>query len=507
MLFKTIKLELYRPGREKREIIDRAIINYTKALNILLMQYKDVIVELAASGKGVSSTDLLRIPESPIMKQLNLYDAEPFKDSIKKEFASIASAFIAQSRHGKTGYPSITINEEDYNYKVNLLISDYTSGKISDTQFKRLYNGLILRLNRVHMIYFGRYSKYRDYCLLYDPLKKHFFVKLYLLNQNNKLKSATNDSNNCLRYISPGLPPVEPSKKSRRYIIFPLAFGKKQLVQLERAIVKPSILHTARLVRQKGHYYLLLNIESEEGKKIKSETTMGIARSISGLHYTIPGKIKETIKIENSANENLFLISSKIVKLAIEYRCQVVLESNGGKNDKVMNSKSLAPFSVTDYSRLAAILSYKLPGAGLPPPAIVSANGLYNICPVCGCKTYKNRISENVFACTECGFAAPLEEIGSYGLALRLDKYKNDRIPIYFEKTEDGIRYYNNNLEFDIFLKRNDLPELYYQLALLSKSTANYKSNAKKYSLVKKLRETVDISDVVRLVNKTTTTF
>lgn len=506
MIFKTVTLQIYRPSRIKRELLDTAMTNYTKALNWLLAQYKDEIMRFAESKKSVNSTELLKLPEKSALKQLNDFNVQPFKDSIKKEFASIASAYIAQVRRGNAGYPVITISNEEFEEKIRCLIENYTFGNISNKQFIKAENALISRLNRLHMIYFGRYSQNRDYCLLYDQNKQHYFVKVYLLNQSNKLKiTKKNESSADLRYIAPGLPAVEPAKSYARYIILPLAFGKSQKKQLERALIKPSILHTARIVKKDNKYYLLLNIESEQKQKIKAETTMGIARSANGLHYTIPGKTSGTIEARSSENLNLYSISAKILRYAVEYSSQVILEAGGGKSDRVMQSKRLAPFSVTDYSRLSAILAYKLPEAGLPTPIEVSANGLYDTCPRCGCKTRKNRIDDEIFACIDCGYAAPIEDIGSLGLALRLNKYKKDRIPIYVEKREGSVRYYNHNLNFEIYLSESnsDLSELYYELALLARSTEHFFVNPKNFSLLKKLRDAENISDVIRFVDKT----
>lgn len=508
MIFKTISLELYRPSRKKRDIMDEALKNYTSALKLLINRYKEKLTELASSEAAVSQTRLLYLPDKDVLKELNALNAEPFKDSIKKEFSAIAGAYIIQRKAGKAGYPVISLSDDEYKEKIDALINDYTFGDLSHKSFYKSENKILSHANRTHMIYFGRYSDKRDYCLLYDPSGRRFFAKMYLLNNAGKIKEKQKTDGRKLCYVSPGLPLMAPPKPERRYIILPLAFGKYQQKQLERALVNPSILHTARLIKKSGKYFLLINIECEKGREIKTETTLGIARSVNGIHYTIPEHNTGTIQIKKGEKKNLYVIAAEILQIARQHKSQVILESDGGKGDRVMNGKSLAPLSVTDYSRLSSILDYKLPEEGLPAPVHVSAYGLYDMCPKCGCKTRKNHVNDDIFACTECGFAANIEDIGSLGLALRLDKYKSDRIPICFKKFEYGTLYYNSRINFEVRIESGgELSEIYYQLRLLAESSIHCGSDTRKYSMLKKLRDAGKISDAVRFVDKTPADF
>lgn len=503
MIFKTLTLEIYSPSRRKREIIDTSMQNYSKALEWLFEYYKEDIEKAAASEHVAKRSELLSILGKDALKELNKFDIQPFKDSIKMEFASIASAYIAQMKKGKAGYPCVTLSNEHYKNGMKSLIDGYTDGSISKKQFEKGSANLIAHAGRLHMLYFGRYSKNRDYCLLYDSVSDRFFAKLYMLNYSNRIKGSCGLNGKILKYIAPGLPMAEPENDDRRYLVLPLAFGKYQKEQLMRSLVNPTILHTARLVKRGDRYFLLLNIECDQGQNIKPVTTIGVARSINGLRYTIHGKASGQIDITNPCKSELYSSSAKIVKIAVKNRCQVVLESNGGKNDALTIFKEVPALSISQYSRLAKILSYKLPEAGLPAPVEVSANGLYNTCPLCGCNTSKNRISKDIFACVECGYACPAETIGSMGLAARLDKYKKDKIPIYYKSIDNKVLFFNKTLDFEcqIDVNGNDFTQLYYQLSLLARSNLN--SGAKrKYSMLKKLREASDVGDAIRLVPK-----
>lgn len=503
MIFKTLTLEIYKPSRRKRNIIDTSMRNYSKALEWLFEYYKEDIKKAAASEHGANRSELLSILGKDALKEINKFDIQPFKDSIKMEFASIASAYMAQLKKGNAGYPCVTLSDEQYKSGMESIIDGYTAGSISKKCFEKSSASLIAHAGRLHMLYFGRYSKNRDYCLLYDSVSDRFFAKLYMLNYANRIKGSSGLNGKILKYIAPGLPVAEPENDDRRYLVLPLAFGRYQKEQLMRSLASPGILHTARIVRRGGRYFLLLNIECEQGQRIKPVTTIGIARSIDGLQYTIHGKTSKKINISDSSKSQFYAISAEIVKIAVKNRCQVVLESNGGKNDALAVFGETPALSKSQYARLSKILSYKLPEAGLPAPVEVSANGLYNTCPLCGCNTNKNRIAKDIFACIECGYACPTELIGSAGLAARLDKYKKDKIPIYYRTIDNKVMFFNKTLDFEccIDVKQNSFTQLYYELNLLSHSNLSG-GTKRKYSMLKKLREASDVGEVIRLVPK-----
>lgn len=503
MIFKTLTLEIYKPSRRKRDIIDASMQNYSKALEWLFEYYKEDVEKAAVSEHGAKRSELLSILGKDALKQLNKFDIQPFKDSIKMEFASIASAYIAQFKKGNAGYPCVTLSDEQYKSGMESIIGAYTSGGISKKLFEKTSASLIAHAGRLHMLYFGRYSKSRDYCLLYDSISDRFFAKLYMLNYANRIIGSSGLNGKILKYIAPGLPVAEPESDGRRYLVLPLAFGRYQKEQLMRSLVNPGILHTARLVKRGGHYFLLLNIECEQGQHIKPATTIGVARSINGIHYTVHGKTNCIIKTSDPSKSELYSLSAEIVKIAVEHRCQVVLEANGGKNDALTAFGETPALSNFQYTRLSKILSYKLPEAGLPEPVEVSANGLYNTCPLCGCNTNKNRISKDIFACIECGYACPAELIGSAGLAVRLDKYKKDKIPIYYKTVDSKVMFFNETLDFEccIDVKHNGFTQLYYELNLLSHSNLSG-GTKRKYSMLKKLRGASDVGEIIRLVPK-----
>lgn len=504
MLFKTITLKLYKPTAKKRKILNDAMKNYTEALQFLLSTHQKELERAVLEKKPLSKGNILALINKDDSKKLNDFNVEPFKDSIKMEFASIVSGYLAQSNNKTVGYPNVTVKSEDYSKEMQRLINKADNKEISKREFEKESSMLISHVDRNHLLYFGRYSMTRDFCLLYDETQDRFFVKLYLLNKSNRIDGDREMGCRELYYVANGKPPVKYSKEKKRYLIFPLAFGKRQYLELKRAIINPSIIHTARVTEKKGEYYLLINIECDQPAIINVRSNMGVARSEKGLHYTIPDIESGRIKIDCQNDDRIYLIASKIIKKALKNKSQVILEANGGKNDSVMKDEKPAPFTTTDYAKLAKILSYKLPEVGLPAPIEVSANGLYNVCPKCGCRTKKNRLSDHIFACTECGYAGLIEDIGSSGLAVRLDKYKNDKVPIYYIEKQNEKLYYNKVLEFEWkeTAENSDLSLLYYQLALYVNGKTDCENNSKKYCIIKKLRDADNIRDVIRIEKK-----
>lgn len=505
MQFKTLILKIYKPTLTKKTILDTTMKNYTMALEWLLKTKADEIDKLSQRNFNPKKGEIIALIDKNSSDELNKFDVQPFKDSLKMEFTSIVMSYIAQKSRRKASFPNLYLNDTEYNEHIQNMIMEYTFGKCNSNELKKKSNQIIEHYDRTHLLYFGRYSTTRDYCLLYDDLKKRYYVKLYLLNNKNSLATKADTGIKELKYIVPGMKELKDSKVKRRYLIMPLAFGEYQRKQLDEALINPSILHTAKVIKKNDEYYLYLNIESKQKQLINVTTTMGLARTEYGLHYTIPKHESGRIKIKHKdfiIDSNIYNVASKIIKKAQKHNSQVIVESNGGKNDQLNNNSKLIPLSTTDYSKLTKVLSYKLPEVGLPKPIEVSANKLYSTCPVCGCKSNKNRLSEHIFACSECGYAGLIEDIGSRGLALRLEKYKEDKLPIYL-KLENGVKvYYNNTIQFKFCDDSNsdDLSRMFYELSLYCKGNVDFINNSKKYCMLKKLKDSKNIRDAIRIV-------
>jgi putative transposase len=473
MAFKTLVLQLYKPSQFKQGLLATAQNNYCRALQYLLETYRDAVVKLAEAGDNVSRGQLLKLIDRDTLRKLNAYQVQPFKDSLKIEFAATAAAFIAKRRKNKnSGYPAA---------------------------------------HEAHALYYGRYAVNRDFCLLYDTYTGRFYAKLYLLNLASALSSSPGIGKLSLTYVAAGMPAMPKETGRKRYIITPLAMGKNQYNDLQQALAHPETLHTARLYQKSGKYYLAVNMECAAAPSLQTAKTMGIARDCKGgVHYAVAGpdgKILAggSLAAENG-NQKLFILAKKIVAIAAAYQAQVIVEASGGKGDKVLGREN-NPFSsltVGEYARLAAILRYKLPAQKLPPPLAVSANGLYWTCPRCGRRAKKNCLSDEIFACVECGFASPLQAVGSLNLAVSLKKYEGAKVPIYTAATASGRVFYNQSLGFRYVLppENTGLDSMYGELSLLAHTALKYENDKKKYGLLEKLRRSPTVRDAVRIVAK-----
>lgn len=510
MPYRTITLKIYKPSRKKREIMDIALYNYGRALQLLFDRCEEKVTALSDDSR-IKRNELLSLIGKPVLKELNLYNAEPFKDALKYDFAAAIFAYMAQRRQNpRSGYPAAEIDRERLDSCLSDILTRLDGGALSAARADELLTKLLYKSGRLHSVYFGRYAQNRDYCLLYDDYTKRFYAKLYLLNAANRTIDEKNSRKSYLKYIMPGLPQAELNETKKRYILVPLAFGKYQLDTLKKALVNPNLLHTARLLKKQDEYYLVVSVDAESADIKPAKTTMGVARNAQGgvCCSVLMGEkvlLNGEIQADQSAaaGQKLFILAKKIVAIAEKYQSQVVVEALGGRNDAVVFKKNdCTPLRTTEYQRLAEILGYKLPGAGLPAPTAVSANGLYSTCPRCGANTRKNRLLQKLFACVECGYAETGETIGSFNLAQRLLKYKADKIPIYCEKSDGNRLYFNKTLGFSCTIPDNepDLQKLYYELKLYIKQDKAFESNRKKYGMIKKLRSAENIRNAVKII-------
>ena len=159
MGLRTIHLKIHKPGKLKREIIQKAFENYNNAFNYLLKTAFDNIDDIESnykSPKGTYSTlSLSKWIDSRISNELNNFDVQPFKDSLKLDFGMTMASYFAQKQ---TKPDMVFPNFKQDNVQVN---------------------------EKLRPIYFCRYDTKRSFCLLYDPDSNKYFAKLFLMNIKN----------------------------------------------------------------------------------------------------------------------------------------------------------------------------------------------------------------------------------------------------------------------------------------------------------------------------------
>lgn len=446
MGLRTIHLKLHKPGTSKKNIINNAFINYNNAYNYLLAKARADIENIEInyrSQRGTYSTlGLSKWIDSNISAEINKFDIQPFKDSLKFDFGmTLASYFMQKKNNPHMPFPPYKkepVNAED----------------------------------KLRPIYFCRYDTKRSFCLLYDKEANKFFAKLFLMNIRNGKKRESfifKRTLTCLSKMEEGAKALQ----KETFIIAPLSFGKWQLSMLQQAVERPEILRTARLINKNNEFFLSISIDLPEEDKVETSTYMGLCRGIeTALNYTIidnkanpvtTGSMDFNIKGNSSEQkQDIHKLTNKIIEIALKNKSMVVLQNLTGKGDKlswIEDGVTQKPtFGCKRYNDLARILEYKLPQKGLPGPAIVSSVDIFHRCSICGSNTRKNRFSKTMFICTTCGLSSGLDSLGSYNLAAKLIKYRNEPVKLRGRRTPEGLYLKNELIGLELFVERNENP-------------------------------------------------
>ena len=502
--YKTVSLRIYRPSQGKMNLLDDAVLRYTRALEFLLRACQKSVVHFARGTERATRSKMRVFVTAEKMRSLNQFDVQPFKDSLKQDFVTLALGFITRFRKmgEQTSYPCIRLESDEADKQIHTILECLEKGELSESCALSKLDSTFTRINRLHSLYFGRYALNRDFCLLYNKETNRFLAKLYLVNTAHHLPAHfVQDS--CMVAVAPGMPPMKPSHAARRFIIVPLAFGREQEQILHRALNYPKMLHTARLVRRKDAYDLILSVEVLPAHSIVSKGILGIVRSFEGICAVFRGQDQaEFEQYFFPSEKNLFKLAKKIIDRASFLQAQVVLESNGGRGDGLAFPGAPRPFSAHLYEKLAQILQYKLIEVGLPAPIFLSGIGLNSTCPRCGASTQKNRLTREMFACIKCGYATEARFVGGYNLAKRPQQYAINRVPIYLQKNTDGSCFcFNKILEFSCVVPSDEEKSaILYQLSLMIRSQDDDWYDGKKYAMLCKLRSAENLQDAVRWV-------
>lgn len=117
------------------------------------------------------------------------------------------------------------------------------------------------------------------------------------------------------------------------------------------------------------------------------------------------------------ADKAVHRAANKIVKMAVKHKSQVVLENLSNltqRKGKRGRSNFNRILTRAQYTKLAAVLKYKLAVAGLPKLKTVAAQGTSQTCPDCGRWNHENRkkpplpngkgFATEQFLCVTCGY-------------------------------------------------------------------------------------------------------
>ncbi len=508
MVFKSITLKIHQPSSLKRKIMDEAISRYTQALQYMLDSAHPEVEALLTgmSREQLAPSALRALLSSNLLNELNRFQVEPFKDSLKMDFMSMLEGYTKRAlKNTRAVYPRVFADDRALEERLEYLEDAVHKSGSQKHRASQDFLKVLMKYNTCNSVYFCRCSDIRDYCLLYNPDKKRYYAKLYLLNRKDPLKHKPfHSSESKLQVLGGKCGCLKHTARPERYILVPLSFGKRQQELLEKAREDVSMLRTARLVKREGEYYLIVSVAVTPSEEREITHEAGFSRGRDGRFlYTVCNLKGEPVvqsslpysadksAFQGSSMEELHKLSNAISGVAGSYGAQVVLES------------------YPQYNRLADLLSYKLQLEGLPPPVRVSPFGLSHTCPRCGCNCRGNSFMGDVFICTACGFGTGLSMLPSYNLALRLGKYRQDKVRFRLVKAGDKRLLVNRmmGLSFELMpetgivaffdflnLKKEEIR------AYLEKQHYNWTREDKKlYSLWKKLLSTEKIEEVIEI--------
>jgi len=520
---KTITVQLFSPSQTKKGLLLLAMNRYAKALQYLLEQCRPGVEDILASGKVPSQYALTKLIDKEYLSALNYFEMQPFKDSLKLDFAMLISSFLSLSAFRRTSYPLVFTDDNEIGE-----IFSSASPNISRAK------AALSKYHAPRTLLFARYDTGRDFCLLRDELSGKYYLKIYLFPASSEYRRTYTESRRlALKYVAENPTYLETRKQRERYLIFPLACGKKQAVFLDDTAKDPSKFRTARVFCRDDKFYLALSISEDTPPACKGETFLGVARgydcplhmSVSGLEDTPTSSYRVTeprIACDDAAR--LHIWANQIIKKASENKSQILYEglsrrtnllrtpTPAGKHKAVsfVSNGKIASLSVFGYKLLCALLPYKAAEAGLPKPIPVSSIRLYQTCPACGHCSGSNRFLPGLMICTRCGYSADLNIVGSLNLIRRFETYQKQQVVFTCRYGDRGIIIENTILDIH-FTARSAArleEDFYAQLEKHIEQTAPRDTpfpydpslGRQKYGLLRKLRSAEPISSAIELV-------
>ena len=191
MSMSTIILKLYKPGLRKSMVIDEAMLNYSRAYQYLLDKAEpqiEAIMEKYVNDKGkYSSRDIVKWIDRKLAKELNEFCIEPFKDSIKLDFAAMLTGYLNLKTVDKSAiFPSVYATSGELEEQYDNIMSEYINFGEFSYDIEKKIKKLTFKYGKLRPLFFCRYSTNRNYSLLYNPDNNRYYAKIYLMNVKNE---------------------------------------------------------------------------------------------------------------------------------------------------------------------------------------------------------------------------------------------------------------------------------------------------------------------------------
>ena len=523
MITKTVTIQLFTPSKTKCSLLLLVMNRYAKALQYLLDRCRPAVEDIHSLGTLPTQYELMRLLDKDALASLNVFEMQPFKDSLKLDFAMLIGSFLSLSHTRRTSYPLVYTDDDDIG-EIFASASPVIPKAVSALSKYRSPRTLL----------FGRYDTNRDFCLLRDELSGRYYAKIYLFPASSNLRRTYTESKRlALKYVAEDAAYLETRKQRERYLIFPIACGKKQADILDEAAKDPSNFRTARLFLRGGKFYLAICIAQDTPAVNKPLTLLGLARgydcplhlSLTGFDDTFARSFRLTEPAAPcDATARLHIWANTIIGIARENKSQILYEGLARRTDllrtptpagrhtsaSMTSQGKIASLTVADYKKLCQIIPYKAAEAGLPKPIPISSSRLYQTCPSCGHCSGSNRFLPGLMICTKCGYSADSNVVGSLNLTRRFENYRKQRVLFTCRAEEHGVWIENQALDLQFFVRTSfrieedfcAQLEKYIEETVPREKPFPYDPSMgrQKYGLLRKLRASDPLSDGIEIV-------
>ena len=160
-------------------------------------------------------------------------------------------------------------------------------------------------------------------------------------------------------------------------------------------------------------------------------------------------KGQSQMKWRDYADHATHVAANEIVRIAIHYQCQVVLEDlraiTQGHHHKRPKGQRRSNFARmlnrAQYGKLEKFLTYKLQSAGLPEPKKVRPAFTSQICNACGHQDKNSRLSQAEFKCTMCGHEANADRNAASNIAAKYLYWREVGPKVAGKKMQEKYRF------------------------------------------------------------------
>lgn len=458
----TAKFKIHNPSNRKREIMDTALSEYTRAYKHLLDWCEQNIQTLEEEGKYRN-----RYSETSIRKLLPRITQDDgfiihssMSDSLLVDVAGAITSYLSlKETDPATSFPICRDpSPEAYPNALEEFIS-----VLDDENEYNQKRDILLKRSRgdVMPIYFGGADgvpRSRYFSLICEPEKSKYYGLVFL--QPGRSGQRLETEGNLVRMGWPSTqPPTGPMVKftaKSSALILPLEMGRWHKNQfIDPCLAGEANVRSAFLSRVgdegEREYYIHIAFEFPT-EAIQPETYLGVDRGIANLialtvtdmkgkiiHQELhPGdelvayqkhefltrkrlqkrgvNITGRVGIHRRNEEICHSLANVITTKAKEYKSQVVMEWLQGFKER---KRDFGMLKRSPLQRIEQILEYKLAVANLPALRTVSPAYTSQDCPECGHRDRANRKAQAEFKCVNCSYEANADLNGSHNVALR----------------------------------------------------------------------------------------